>query len=174
MDVDVHAYASLDDLTAMCYKNRLHEIDLPQLQEEIANRRFVIVNAWRNIGQEPASRAPLGLYRVKYDDWAFPLSSPLPSSRWYTFPDVKPDELLIFCQYDRDVRQPSDLWHGALMDIGQGERYSMDLRCLVVFEETIPEKYDRFAHKLVSKLNFDESAKFCSQQAERRRSKSGS
>lgn len=58
------------------------------------------------------------------------------------------DECLLFLQYDRSVRAPSDVWHCALPSVSEGEgappRRSMELRALVVFEERVPHNDDRF------------------------------
>jgi len=68
-------------------------------------------------------------------------------SRWYVYPEMQNDELLVFSQFDRNVQQPSDLWHTSLVDVGvenvDNDRESFDIRCLVVFDEIVPPVYDR-------------------------------
>ena len=164
-------------------------------------RRFAIINAWRNIGSTPVQRAPLALRPTRYiqPNAAFPHGTPdWTRSHWYTIPEMKPhgSELLLFAQYDRDAAVPSDLWHCALSsvnDTGSSRtggsfsfsdqdndgalpqppppRESFDVRCLVVFHEKVPEDRDRWSRRSPSKMNFQESQTFCSEQAERRRQK---
>ena len=93
---------------------------------------------------------------------AFPRAQPSPRfSRWYTFPNVTSDDLVVFTQYDRDVRTTTDMWHCALTKIVAGgcgssnngngnHRHSFDVRCLVLLDETVPLEWDRWtsAHQL--------------------------
>ena len=87
---------------------------------------------------------------------ALPHVKPSNKSRWYTFPAVTSDELLLFTQYDRDVRTTTDVWHCALTNvINHSEQYSdrsdddarnrhsFDMRCLVLLDESVPEEWDR-------------------------------
>ena len=81
------------------------------------------------------------------------------ASRWYTFPAVTSDELLVFTQYDRDVRATTDLWHCALTNVVDDQRdgqytgrsdddphnrHSFDMRCLVLLDDTVPKEWDRW------------------------------
>jgi len=133
-----------------------------------SGKRFAVVNAWKNVGIEPITRAPLALMATQYDRvdnlettkpyCCFPNTIPNPvCSRWYVFPSMKVDEVLLFYQYDRDVTQPSDVWHCALPDITDTQDYaplhqqestalrkSFDLRTLILFEEVVDHDKDRF------------------------------
>ena len=84
-------------------------------------------------------------------------------ARWYSYPDLTPDELLLFCQYDRDATRPSDLWHCALASTG--DRTSFDVRTLVVFADRPVE--DRFV-RTGALLTRDESQVFCAEQHRQR------
>jgi hypothetical protein len=127
----------------------------------------------------------------------FPFSSPDPlQSLWYTFPAIQPKhELLLFAQYDRNAAVPSDLWHCALTNMTNFHhpnpddfsnthrhlepRQSFDVRCLVIFEESVnfvgddyfDTTVDRLQHRRVPQLDFSASQQFCSKQAEKRRLK---
>jgi len=98
-----------------------------------------------------------------------------PQSRWYAFPRMKHDEILLFKQYDRRVDRVSDLWHCAL-PVFPGEeeesaRISFDCRALVVFEnDLVPKSIDRYCDdRLRPSLTLEESGCFCDEQAEKRR-----
>ena len=171
------------------------------------NCGFAIVNAWRNIGSKPAN-PPLGLFSVRYNNnnnnnnnnnknnnrhsyQGFPEAAPdMDHSKWYIFSDIGQDEILFFCQYDRDGSWPSDLWHCALTKYlpsssaaaagggGSGgscsshppfSRESFDIRCFIVFDQQVPEKQDRYnrgrgGRKIESKLTMEESGCFCENQ----------
>ena len=138
-------------------------------------KRFAIVNAWRNIASFPVVSNPLALFSVRYDDSnkAFPEAAPnMNQSKWYTYSNMTQDEVLLFCQYDRDVTRPSDLWHCALHDIGDVNsppRSSIDVRCFILFDEVVPKETDRYSdNRLASLLTHQESGCFCDKQAERR------
>jgi len=187
IDTDVNAYTSMADLIQVVAKNRFPGTRVPVTPIvqalEHDGRRFAIVNAWRNIGSTPVRRAPLALRPMHYTqpNEAFPHGTPdWTHSPWYTIAEMKPgSELLLFAQYDRDAAVPSDLWHCALSSVNDNDgalpppppRESFDVRCLVVFHEQVPEDRDRWSRRSPSKLNFQESQTFCSEQAERRRQK---
>jgi hypothetical protein len=178
IDTDVGAYEDVESLVRLIQKNRIDTGSFPR--DELvaalhARRGFAIVNAWRNIASVPVARAPLALLATRYDGpGAFPEAAPDPTrSRWYTFPEMKRDELLLFRQYDRDVSRPSDFWHCALSGIGDASappRESFDLRCFIVFKEHVPDSRDRFGvDRLRSLFSQRQSQTFCSEQGERRR-----
>ena len=148
--------------------------------------RFAIVNAWRGISSngKPVGRAHLGLLSPQYASnqslprrhRCYPALRPKrPESRWYTYPQMGPDEVLLFKQYDRRVDRVSDLWHCAL-PVFPGEeesppRMSFDCRALVVFEnEMVPKDIDRYCEdRLRPSLTLEESGCFCDEQADKRR-----
>ena len=178
IDVDVGAHIDSEHLIDLIENNSLDQHGYSFRRDSLIKaidegKRFAIVNAWCNIASEPVRRAPLALFSVRYEEegTAFPQGEPnLERSQWYTFSEVRPDEILFFCQYDRDVRRPSDIWHCSLTGIGNQEldppRRSFDIRCLIVFDEIVPEKSDRFHFKRTKALmNKEESAVFCSKQS---------
>jgi len=210
IDTDVGAYPTSRDLVDLFQKNSVggdlasagvggSSISSTFPTESIVDAidrgcRFSVVNAWRNIGYEPVSKAPLALLSPRYrnDDshthrlrFAFPDAAPdMERSRWYAFSHMTPEEVLLFCQYDRDASHPSDIWHCALTSVagggkaeegssddggGGGDRRSIDVRCLIVFDEIVPEERDRFApDRTRSFLTQKQSADFCSEQARRK------
>eukprot|EP00543_Licmophora_paradoxa_P001222 CAMPEP_0202449096 /NCGR_PEP_ID=MMETSP1360-20130828/7856_1 /ASSEMBLY_ACC=CAM_ASM_000848 /TAXON_ID=515479 /ORGANISM="Licmophora paradoxa, Strain CCMP2313" /LENGTH=311 /DNA_ID=CAMNT_0049066915 /DNA_START=194 /DNA_END=1129 /DNA_ORIENTATION=+ len=118
----------------------------------LSKNRFMIVNAWRNINDEPIMRAPLGLFLPNYTEpnqtypWA---RLDVISSRWYTFPFMSSEEVLMFKQYDRRLDNPSDIWHCALRLMEEGgeeanPRKSLDLRAFCILNEEVPERLDRW------------------------------
>lgn len=193
IDMDVNAYDDTRQLVELFRKNHVgggtsSGADFPTdtVVEAIERGcRFAIVNAWRNVNSnEPVRKAPLALFSPRYEDksertgGAFPVARPDPeTSRWYAFPEIRHDELLVFCQYDRDAKCPSDTWHCALTEIdgssgtdgGISNRKSFDVRCLIVFDEFVPAERDRFGpNRPRSLLSLSQSATFCSDQARRR------
>jgi hypothetical protein len=132
--------------------------------------RFMIINCWRNAGESPIQRAPLGIYATRYKepDTCFPTSQPdWDHSRWYLFPGMTKDECLLFKQYDRDIRFASDLWHCALHDLSvpldeASLRRSLDIRAFVTMKERVDEKHDRYCDKRTRPfLTYQESEQFC-------------
>ncbi len=215
IDTDVGAYESIDEFLAIVEKNQVrrhqeHEkpFDRRLYQNEINEnrRRFAVVNFWRNTNPlEPVTSSPLAILSTRYQHEndvsvganpidgrardklsAFPNARPdLEHSKWYTFPNMASDEVLIFYQYDRLVTQPSDLWHCAIsvkendrardteaVSSRKGQkvpRESFDIRALVVFDDVVDEEKDRFQPDRVRPvLSFEESGCFCDEQAEKR------
>ena len=219
IDTDVGAYESVDEFLAIVEKNQVRrqeehgdEFDRSQYQNEIIDnrKRFAVVNFWRNTNPlEPITSSPLSILSTRYDHgtnlsvganpqgvsahdklFAFPNVRPdLEESKWYTFPNMTSNEVLVFYQYDRLVTQPSDLWHCAIsIDEDQQNRAagteanfetsrkrqktpreSFDIRVLVVFDEVVEESKDRFQPDRVRPvLSFEESGCFCDEQAEKR------
>jgi hypothetical protein len=153
IDTDVGCYNRLEDFVRL-FENNCVEADFPRqdlldlLQQ---GRRCAIINVWRNIAKDPIQRAPLAIMPAQYNNekkQAFPNALiNVEQSRWYVYPEMQNDELLVFSQFDRNVQQPSDLWHTGLVDVGvenvDNDRESFDIRCLVVFDEIVPPVYDR-------------------------------
>jgi hypothetical protein len=203
IDTDVNAYASVRDLVRMIVKNQLPEQqdacsdannndhglmeDRMVTAIETHRRRFAIVNAWKNIGPTPVTDAPLAFMPARYHDnktqtTAFPYGTLDESScRWYTFPSMTSDELLLFAQYDRDASQASDVWHCALSLLPTSSspssssfsRQSFDIRCFVLFADpvVVPPQRDRLHHRRPSRLDRSGSAAFCADQSRRRRNR---
>jgi len=208
VDVDVGAYRDAERFADLIEKNRIrcvrNDEDDDFSREDVVSSiergwRFAIVNAWRNIDDEPVTVAPLGLLATRYcrnnsdrSFPAFPDARPdMERSRWYSFPNMTKDEVLLFCQYDRDASKPSDLWHCALLKEFQqsnddhnnrpdaiaavttaGNRKSFDVRALVIFDEVVPPEQHRDRFRTTRTRPFMtqlQSADFCSDQARRRR-----
>lgn len=186
IDTDVNAFESTEQLVRMIAKNVFPGTACPSAEiikyVDEDRRRFAIVNAWRNIRSAPIQRAPLAFLSTRYavPNTAFPNAKPsmMGTSKWYTYPDMTPNELLLFCQYDRDAAHPSDLFHCALILVGTGgggggvdappPRESFDVRCLVIFKDVVPVDRDRLARRVPSILNHKQSQTFCAEQAEKR------
>ncbi len=126
-----------------------------------------------NIDYKPIDHAPLAFLATRhFNEKPFPDSSPdMKRSRWYTYSGITNSEILVFCQYDRDLRVPSDLWHCAIAsqadfsDKCSGSkalRESFDLRCFLVFDERFDESYDRFRNdRPQSVISQEGSRQFC-------------
>lgn len=181
IDSDVNAYESIEQFLNVVAANIIpgtKPLPLDQVLESLNDeqRRFAIFNAWCNIGSTKILQAPLAFMPMRYKqaNTAFPLGQPdFEDSRWYTFPEMEPNELLLFTQYDRDAAQPSDVWHCALKSVGANEdvppRKSFDVRAFVVLKDNVPEHRDRLAQRVTSILDFKESQAFCAEQGERRK-----
>jgi hypothetical protein len=177
IDADIGAYPDIEGVVNLIEKNRIDTGLFPRDELNQALKkggRFAIVNAWRNIGSFPIERYPLALFATRYTgSKAFPDGVlDFLRSRWYTFPNMEQDELLLFRQYDRDVSHPSDLWHCALNVVGDANappRQSFDVRCFIVFDEDVPADRDRFgADRMRSLYSQKDSETFNSEQAKRR------
>lgn len=152
-------------------------------------KRFSVINAWKEIQINDAkvSRAHLGLLPAQYDCdknlvptqfRCFPTSQPDPSfSRWYVYPNMSSDEVLLFKQYDRRADLISDIWHCSLPptldEIEQEDalpRRSFDVRALVVFDNVVPNELDRYCNDRPRPvLTLEESGCFCDEQAAKRK-----
>ena len=188
IDNDIGAYQSVDDFLSIIDKNKVQPFRKQDFADAIikGNKRFAVVNFWRNIGMAPVTRAPLAILSTEYDEGekfqAFPNASPnMNRSRWYVFPNATRDEVIVFYQYDRLITQPSDLWHCAVSleddEIGKDNshngqvlpRESFDIRALIVFDEIVPQDVDRYTpSRQMPLLSFEESGCFCDEQAEKR------
>lgn len=160
MDNDWNA-SNLDRVVGLVEKQSLDyyddkdskEFPAEQLRQDIQNGyRYMIVNCWRNAGETPIQRAPLGVYATHYKDPekdAFPMARPdLERSAWYVYPEMTPDECLLFKQFDRDDRFVSDIWHCALHSLSKSDdearRKSFDVRAFLVLDEKVSNEHDRY------------------------------
>jgi hypothetical protein len=179
IDMDINAYETLEDFLGLLENNEISSSSSDgdrRRQEIIHDIRdnhcgFAVVNAWRNVGSSPVTNDPLGIFAVQYDDSlvAFPEAAPnMDRSKWYVFSDMMPNEILLFCQYDRDVTWPSDLWHCSLTRHNERDypsRESFDLRCFIVFNNAVPLDQDRYkVDRMSSLLTLEESGCFCEDQ----------
>ena len=179
LDTDMLGFAGdTDALARMVERNRVESLIEGQppvgaplvgrgreLADAMGNgQRFAIVNAWRNVDpHSPVRRAPLAVMATRYKPrpdglmLVAPEAAPCAErSRWYTFPHMTSDEVLLFLQYDRSVHAPSDVWHCALPSVSEGDdarpRRSAELRALVVFDERVPHADDRFSGAAVPRV----------------------
>ena len=177
IDADINAFG-IDEFLNIVEKNALGGAFPPKVRDAIqSGRRFAVVNSWKNIASTPIQKAPLAFMPARYleKDQAFPSGTlDREGSVWYTYPLMNNNEVLVFYQYDRDVRLPSDCWHCALKAIGiedenLPDRESFDIRCLVLFPEEVESGFDRLSeNRMTPLLSYDESAIFCTKQGEKR------
>ena len=187
IDTDVGAH-DIEDLINIVDKNKVqsstqsnsNEFNKYDVANDIIqnNKRFAIINFWRNIGEEPVSNSPLAILSTRYDNEtkAFPNEQPnMKKSKWYTFPHASNEEVIVFYQYDRNVQQPSDLWHCAISTTATestSPRRSFDIRAFILLDECVLDELDRFRlDRTRPILNFEESGCFCDAQAEKRERK---
>mmetsp|Transcript_6628 Transcript_6628/g.20704 ORF Transcript_6628/g.20704 Transcript_6628/m.20704 type:complete len:337 (+) Transcript_6628:82-1092(+) len=140
---------------------------LPHAQASCVDRdlrsgRCLLVNAWRNVRHDkPVSDTPLALCDatsvVAPDDFVpFTLETDLyrvvqyrlgnahaQRHRWYYFPLMTSDELLVFKQWDSDVTRPARSCFHCAFDLpdqapGQANRQSIEVRALLFFPDHTP------------------------------------
>jgi hypothetical protein len=116
-----------NDYTAASVGRHIAEID-PERAEERLAKRFAIYNVWRLVSPLPQSK-PLAVCDattvaaadlvpgqthyfddVYYQNALFRYS---PAHRWYYYPDLHKDEVLIWAGFDSDPRFPSIVPHAA-------------------------------------------------------------
>lgn len=179
IDQDVGAH-STESILSLVFNNALLPVETSE-REAIRQcvekgHRFAIVNFWRNADfRHPVRRQPLAVLHTKYNSGEnapyFPEAQPDGDNyKWYMFPEMTADEVLVFKQYDRDGAQPSDVWHCALKSFGGAldpERQSFDVRAFVVFSNVLSSvDQDRFRPTRVRPvLDWETSCKFCHQQS---------
>ena len=184
IDTDVGAHTDVTEFLDIVQKNQVSSnmgpssiADFEQTKKAIQEGgRFAVINFWRNLST--GGRAPLAIMGTRYqsgdDNIAFPDSRPdTGRSHWYIFPNSTSREVIVFYQYDRDSRQPSDLWHCAIQSPcheNSEPRRSFDIRALVVLNEVVANEFDRFREdRTLPRLSFDESGCFCDEQADERK-----
>lgn len=131
----------------------INELD-PDRAEERLSKRFAVYNVWRMVSQPPQSR-PLALCdpnsiriadavpsQTYYSGERYEENFLLrynPAHRWYYFPDMTPDEMLIWTGYDSDPAMPSIVPHGAFDDPKCTDpnaiRSNIDTRVYVFFDD---------------------------------------
>ncbi|KAG7355679.1 hypothetical protein IV203_000365 [Nitzschia inconspicua] len=199
IDTDVGAYG-LDAVCNLVDKNRVDALNDSKdcnlvgsvsIKDSLFNsfhdrRRMLLLNIWRPL--VPVSSAPLGLLATKYDrngtvPGVFPNVAPSSEdSHWYIFSNMRPEECLIFKQYDRRLDKQSDIWHCALNvqetkgssnEGRRGKRISFDIKAFVVLREHVPQKLDRLEAAIPPALTWEESGEFCDNQAHRLNAQKG-
>lgn len=176
-------------------QNALSTFDMIAKGEQ-RDGRFAVVNTWRNIADTPIERQYLAVCDgrsvtapddfVQVDVYNFaaegagakpsqsyhmdPSRVTVPGHRWWYYPAMKKDDILIFMQYDSHVSTPSRYcFHTAVPDPrpaykDKPPRESCESRCLVFFPgfkpNSIPEFHRRgdetisvTCHKILTALN---------------------
>lgn len=139
-----------NDYTEWSGPNRLREI-LPDQADELLKRRFAIIQVWRAINR-PIQSNPLALadarsiafedlmvaerryphrvgqtYRLKFN----------PEHRWIYFPEMRPDEAIVFKVYDSDKTRARFTAHTSFDDPstppGAPPRQSIEMRAFAFF-----------------------------------------
>lgn len=128
----------------------------PGREDEFAGKRLVNINVWR--GTRPVENSPLAVcdrrsvekgdfLRVRFgkQDGPFEEGQPAglnmaynPNHQWYYFPDMQPDEALVFKLYDTADPEWKMTGHTAIVDPtsqpGSPKRESFEVRTLAVFD----------------------------------------
>ena len=195
IDNDIGAYADEESVIDLILKNRVGGMyndvddDAGMKRDELVNllragHRFVVLNKWRNVDDEPVQSAPLGMLATRYKAELMAFPDGALNERegfWYCFPNMHQDEYLVFKQYDRDLMFPSDLWHCALSLLGNSggrqeylsvpppSRRSFDVRAFLILNEKVHKNRDRFsATRRQPLLSHHESECFCEEQRRKR------
>jgi hypothetical protein len=140
-----------NDYTEWSGPNRLREI-LPEEADELLKRRFAIIQVWRAI-HRPIESSPLALAdakSVEFDDWmvaerryphrvgqTYRLKYN-PTHRWIYFPEMRPDEAIVFKVYDseKDGRArftAHTAFHDPATRPGALPRQSIEMRAFAFF-----------------------------------------
>lgn len=129
----------------------------PGREAEFANKRLVNINVWR--GTKPVENSPLAVcdarsveksdfLRVSFGkpEGGFKEGMPAglnmafnPKHEWYYFPDMQPDEALVFRLFDTGNPDWKMTGHTAIVDptsrLGAPKRESFEVRTIAVFDE---------------------------------------
>jgi len=112
--------------------------------EELAKRRMIILNTWRNTSDEPVGRCPLAVAdqrTIKSGDGCGGVVGRCGLKRregqqFYYFPGLTREELLVFIGYDSDAKEHAPCVHSAFEDMNAPAdappRQSIELRCVLV------------------------------------------
>jgi hypothetical protein len=142
------AHVDFDEQSVRAY---IPELVGEDRAEELAQKHFVNVNVWRGISK--VERMPLALCDASTCDLdqmrpvdmynAVGPNSTMkvglsvqydPGHRWYYYPDMTPDEVLVFKQFDSDPAAVRRTPHSAIVDPNSAAdaapRYSMEIRAL--------------------------------------------
>jgi len=131
----------------------INELDPARAEQRLA-KRFAVYNIWRMVSQPPQSR-PIALCdpgsiriadgvpsQTYYSGERYEQNFLLrynPAHRWYYFPDMTPDEMLIWTGYDSDPSMPSIVPHGAFDNPNCTDpnaiRSNIDTRVYVFFDD---------------------------------------
>lgn len=159
---DVHTDSSPSD-AERTYRDALK--DMKKEGVDIASYkqgRFLFINAWRNISDcnkiednhlalcdetsliKPDDYVPYDFYQKEYSGTHYYLASRHANlHRWYYFPGMVQDEVILFKQYDSDpVRKARMCFHSAFRDstapYNAPKRESIEVRCMAFFPDHSP------------------------------------
>lgn len=130
-------------------------------EEPLRRGRFLFINAWRNIADSPIQDNHLALCDesslVRPDDYIpydyfeegyggthyYLASRNKDQHRWYYFPEMRKDEVILFKQYDSDpTKQGRMCFHAAFSDptapSDGAPRESIEVRCVAFFPDHHP------------------------------------
>mmetsp|Transcript_29208 Transcript_29208/g.53337 ORF Transcript_29208/g.53337 Transcript_29208/m.53337 type:complete len:282 (-) Transcript_29208:163-1008(-) len=121
-------------------------------QTELANNRYIFINVWRNIDEQPVQKCPLAVcdpdsidyskvlkYEMHYPDrvgsnYALEYS---PDHRWYYYPAMVKDECLLFKVYEKSAEKFLSVFHSAFDDPSSSAdaptRRSIECRTIACF-----------------------------------------
>jgi hypothetical protein len=112
--------------------------------EQLATRRILMLNTWRNTSDEPVRRSPFAVAdqrTIKSGDGCGGSLGRLGVTRregqqFYWYPGMTKEELLVFLNYDSGAKEHAPCVHSAFEDANTPEdappRHSIELRCILV------------------------------------------
>ena len=112
--------------------------------EQLAERRMVVLNTWRNTSDEPVRRCPLAIIdkrTIKSGDGCDGIVGRVGLTRregqqFYYYPGLTKEELLVFIGYDSDTKEHAPCAHSAFEDVNTPAdappRQSIEMRCVLV------------------------------------------
>ncbi|WP_394828795.1 CmcJ/NvfI family oxidoreductase [Pendulispora albinea] len=141
-----------NDYTETSGQRRLGMV-LQDPEKEAAVKRYAIVNLWRSIAQHPVLDTPLALCdprtvaptdlvptELRYRKRTGEIYTAVHSAehRWWYFPAMQRDEILVFKQYDSEAGEVARFTPHAAFDHPETPpdhppRESMEVRCLLVY-----------------------------------------
>ena len=112
--------------------------------EQLAGRRILMLNTWRNTSDEPVRRSPFAVAdqrTIKSSDGCGGSLGRLGVRRregqqFYYYPGMTSEEMLVFLNYDSDAKEHAPCVHSAFEDVNTladaPPRHSIELRCILV------------------------------------------
>lgn len=137
--------------------------------EQLLQKRYVIVNVWRNISEAPVAADPLAIAdgRTVRDESYVPTDliyrdrkgqtysvTEDPAHRWLYFSGIRKDEAILMKCFDSEEREGAVRWsaHTGFVDPrspeGAPQRESIDARCIAFFDEADKERTGESAAEL--------------------------
>ena len=120
--------------------------------EELAERRMVVLNTWRNTSDEPVGSCPLAVAdqrTIKSSDGCGGVVGRVglvrrKGQQFYYFPGLTREELLIFIGYDSYAKEHAPCVHSAFEDMNAPadapSRQSIELRCVLVMPSSTTQR----------------------------------